>query len=744
MALVLRCTSVPVPSRQTAPVALLPLPHKMQPGQGHFKVNQQTRIWVADSTPDLAQTAQYLSNTTGIPLQTNPGKTPGGRSILLKVNPALPLGPEGYRISVQPEGVVLEGKTNQGLFWAVQTLRQMLELPVSGTPNARTATRFLPTVEIQDEPAFGWRGLMLDVSRHFMDKDFLKRYIDLVSFYKLNTLHLHLTDDQGWRLEIPGYPKLTQVGAWRQQPDGSRHGGFYTGQDIKELVAYAKLRHVTIVPEIDMPGHVQAALASYPELSCTGGPFAVSGKAGVHPDILCAGNEKTYAFAAAVLTEVAALFPGQYLHLGGDEAPKDRWKACPRCQQRMQAEGLPNEEALQGYFTRRVLALARQQQKQVIAWDEVLKGGIGPETVIQAWHGPGAVKEALGKGAKVIVSPRSSFYLDLNSGLTSVAKVVRTPLIPQGVPVSQQAQVLGAEAALWTETIPQEKVDAFVFPRLLAFADNVWRNGAAETEDAFLGRIRGHYPYLQRQGVMYGFETWPVKVQPSYSPSSGAFSVLLQPGLPGLDLRYTLDGSVPGLDSPQYTGAPIQFASTATLQVVPFLGQRAWHEPVRASFVKHLALGQTPVLQHAFHPSYPGGGDQALTDGILGGEQFQEGFWQGFEKEDLELILDLEKERPLKEVSIRFLQDLNSWVFLPTQVELLVAGEDRQFRTVAKGGFPVATEQEKPLIKSFTKSLAGQPVRYLQIKAKNVGICPPGHPGAGGAAFLMTDEIIVQ
>ncbi|QHL87598.1 family 20 glycosylhydrolase [Nibribacter ruber] len=724
---------------------LIPMPQHLQQLPGTFTLSASTILEVKNNSPEERQVATFLSQsfkeTVGSSLAVKTKGKPVEGAISLTIDSTLALGQEGYQLTIQPTGIVCSAKTQGGLFWAVQTLRQLVALqPVHGV----SKKVLLPSLAITDEPAYAWRGLLLDVSRHFMSKEFIKRYLDLLSFYKLNILHLHLSDDQGWRLPIPGYSRLTQVGAWRKEEDGSTHGGFYMATEVQELVAYAQSRNITIIPEIDVPGHVQAALAAYPELSCTGGPFQVSNKAGVHSDILCAGNEQTYTFLTSVFQEVARLFPGQYVHVGGDEAPKTRWRSCPKCQERMKAEGLPDEEALQAYFTRRVAAIVAPLGKKVIVWDEALKGGIASGTLVQSWHGAGAVREATRQHGQVIVSPRSSFYLDLNSGITPLEKVYNTPLVPTGLSVQQENLIKGAEAALWTETIPQEKVDAMVFPRLLAFSENLWRHQNKPTFDNFSNRLNAHYSVLEKQGVTYGFETWPVTVLPAYIPATGAFAVRLQAGLPSTELRYTLDNSLPSYASALYTGKAIGFTSSVTLKVTPFKNGKPYSEPVEAVFVKHKAVYKEPKLTHPFHGSYQGSGAMALTDGILGDADYRKGFWQGFEKQDLEAILDLGQEQTVTKVTTRFLQDANSWIFLPTRVEVWVAGSNQKYAKAGVLSHLVPLTLEKPVIQSFTQALDETPVRYVKVIAKNIGVCPPGHPGAGGSAFLMADEIIVH
>ncbi|MFC0608753.1 beta-N-acetylhexosaminidase [Rufibacter quisquiliarum] len=736
-------SSVPAGAAQS--LALIPLPAKVVKRNEAFLVNGKTAVVVETTLPEVNQIADYLTSVLGqqlgkeLPLKRQ-GQRGRGNYIALRLNPDLEVGPEAYKIQITRGKVECVAKTPAGLFWAAQTLRQLTYL------HAPANQIWLPGGEIQDEPAYKWRGLLLDVSRHFMSKEFIKRYIDLLALYKLNQLHLHLTDDQGWRIEIKKYPALTQKGAWRTEPNGTQHGGFYTQADIREIVAYARARYITVVPEIDAPGHVQAALAAYPELSCTGGPFEVATAAGVHPDILCAGNEKTYAFLKDVLTEVAALFPGQYLHIGGDEAPKERWRVCAKCQGRIRAENLPDEEALQGYFTKRVSDMLTNLHKVPVAWDEVLKGGAPSGTRVQVWHGQKQLKEALQLGLPAITSFRSFFYFDLNSGITNLEKVYQAPVSPSTLSKEEQRLLLGAEAALWTEGVPQERVDEMVFPRLLAFSENVW-HGKTTQPDLFADfhrRLQQHYPYLDKVGVDYGFETWPVQFVPTYTPASQTFALSLQPGLQNVSLYYSLNGSEPTLSSQKYEGNPILFSTSTTVKVAPYKNGKKLGETAKASFEKHLALYKRAGLKYGYHPVYAAGGEMALTDGILGGEDYRKGFWQGVEKENLEATLDLEKEIPLQEISIAFLQDVNSWIFLPTKVAFYVAGSDQVFKEV-----PVATagqsgKTEKPYRLVFSAQGKGKPVRYVKVVAVNRRVCPPGHPGAGGAAYIMADELIVK
>jgi hexosaminidase len=425
------------------------------------------------------------------------------------------LGEEGYELTVAPTSVVLRAPQAQGLFYGVQTFRQLL--PPEAERPARNRTKVaktwrIPCTRIIDQPRYPWRGMLLDCCRHFMAKDFVKRYIDLLAYHKMNVLHWHLTEDQGWRIEIKRYPRLTAIGAWRGEGD-ERHGGFYTQEDIRDIVAYARSRHVTIVPEIEMPGHSVAALAAYPELSCTGGPFKVSTRWGVHEDVYCAGNERTFEFLEGVLSEVIDLFPSEFIHVGGDECPKQRWKACAKCQARMKAEGLRDEGELQSYFIRRIDKFLTGKGRRLVGWDEILEGGLAPNATVQSWRGMSGAVAAAKAGHDVISSPTSHCYLDYAQsrepgeptwmGFIDLKTAYSFEPTPPQLDPEQARHVLGAEGNMWTEHAPQERVDHQVFPRLCALAEVTWSPAQRRDWKGFQERMKTHYRRLDALGVHY-------------------------------------------------------------------------------------------------------------------------------------------------------------------------------------------------------------------------------------------------
>jgi hexosaminidase len=509
------------PAQNAAP-AIVPRPAELKLLDGQFSIQASTTILVQADKPEVRAIGEYLADllrqATGQPLPVEDKETgrasyipPDSIFLSLPARSTLP-SDEAYYLAVRPGTVILNARHANGLFHGVQTIRQLL----SGG-----SVWQIPALEIRDQPRYRWRGMLLDCGRHFMTKDFVKRYIDLLAYHKLNVLHWHLTEDQGWRIEIKKYPKLTEIGAWRQatrddeQPRDAagRYGGFYTQDDIREIVAYAKARFVTIVPEIEMPGHCQAALASYPELSCTGGPFKVGTKWGVYDDVYCAGNERTFEFLQDVLTGVLDLFPSEFIHIGGDEVPKTRWQACPKCQARIKAEGLKDEAELQSYFIRRIEKFLSSKGRRLIGWDEILEGGLAPHATVQSWRGMGGAIAAATAGHDVICSPTSHCYLDYPQfpvvstqpvTVITLDKVYSFEPTPAELTAEQAKHILGAEGNMWTERAPQDRVDYMVFPRLCALAEVAWSPKELRDWDDFATRMKTHYQRLDALGVHYG------------------------------------------------------------------------------------------------------------------------------------------------------------------------------------------------------------------------------------------------
>jgi hexosaminidase len=512
--------------------SVIPAPQKMELGEGVFKFTMQTRIDTDSASQDAAQLlAARLRKATGYSFKTDAKVADGlavkGAILLTTNNAKSNLGAEGYELSVTPDAVVIRAPEQAGLFYGVQTLLQLLPPEIFSSKVTNHVDWKISCVQIEDRPRFQWRGLMLDVSRHFFTKEEVKRLLDEMALHKLNTFHWHLTDDQGWRIEIKKYPKLTQAGAWRSgtgfgmSPEAStaydrrgRYGGFYTQDEIREVVAYATARHITIVPEIEMPGHASAVLAGYPEFSCTGGPFEPPLIGGVFHGIYCAGNDATFKFLDEVLAEVAPLFPGKYIHIGGDEVPKENWKQCPKCQARLKSEGLKNEEELQSYFVRRVEKLVNAHGHALIGWSEILQGGLAENAAVMDWIG-GAL-EAAGARHDVVRTPIDPCYFDhyqstihyaepfAIGGFLPLEQVYVFEPMPKNLAAQFQPHILGAQANVWTEYMPNFRhVEYMVFPRACALAEVGWSPKDARNWDDFTRRLKVHEERLAQLSVNY-------------------------------------------------------------------------------------------------------------------------------------------------------------------------------------------------------------------------------------------------
>ena len=516
----------------TPAIALVPQPREVQCGPGHFVLDQDTVLLVdkdsAEATGIAKLLTQRIQASTGFKLKVSTsdflGKQPG--SIRLTMRGAdVALGREGYQLEIAPDGAIITGGGAAGMFYGTQTLLQLLPPRVFSKVKVQEPVAWtVPTVRINDQPRFVWRGLLLDVARHFVSKEELKDFIDLMAQHKLNTLQLHLTDDSGWRVEIKRYPKLTEVGGWRKSigfglaaKDGTaygkdgRYGGFYTQDDIRELVAYAQARYVTIVPEIEMPGHSGAALSAYPEYSCFGGSHdRDSGAMGIY----CPGNDATFTFLQNVLSEVIGLFPGRYIHIGADEVDKGNWTRCPKCKARIHKEGLKNEHELQSYFVRRMERFINAQERTLIGWDEILEGGLAPNATVMSWRGIAGGVTAAKAGHDVIMTPTSHCYLDYYQakggepraigGFLPLAQVYGYDPLPAGLPAEKAKHILGAGGNLWSEFFPNyAQVQYMAYPRACAIAELTWTDPKQKNWDDFKRRIRTELERLKAQGVRY-------------------------------------------------------------------------------------------------------------------------------------------------------------------------------------------------------------------------------------------------
>jgi len=516
---------------------LIPLPAKATFPPGGFSLDPTANI-LADATSQ--DTAQYLAGrlrpATGYPLKLGAGSGSAKGNIVLTTRDAkATLGEEGYELTVSQDSVTIRAPHPAGLFYGVQTLLQLLPPQIYAASPASGVSWKIPCAQIEDQPRFPWRGLMLDVSRHFYNLDEIKQLLDSMAAQKLNQFHWHLVDDQGWRIEIKHYPRLTQVGAWRKSigfgldpkssaaygPDG-RYGGFYTQADIREVIAYASARHITIVPEIEMPGHSTAALSAYPEFSCSGGPYSTDLNGGVFAGVYCAGKDGTFEFLQNILGEVIDLFPGKYIHIGGDEVPKDNWQKCAKCQARKTAEQLPSEKELQSYFIRRIEKFVNSRGRNLIGWSEIREGGLAKNAAVMDWIG-GAV-EAATDGHDVVMSPTSNCYFDYYQatnhatepkaigGFLPLKKVYALEPVPAKLDAQFAAHILGAQGNLWTEYIAAFRhAQYMIYPRLCAIAEVSWSPKTGRDYADFVQRLQPQFQRFDQMGINYRKESPPAK-----------------------------------------------------------------------------------------------------------------------------------------------------------------------------------------------------------------------------------------
>ena len=561
------CAAAHTPADYT----IIPVPRSLTPGEGDFQLGPRTAVVLSDAgDPELARLADFwadpLRAATGWGLPVAGGPCTKG-AVCLRVEAGGPA--EGYALAVTGDSVVVVGHDHAGVFYGLQTLTQMLPSRPDGS-----APMKLAAAAIDDSPRFPYRGMHLDVGRHFFGPEFVRRYIDELAHYKINRFHWHLTEDQGWRIEIKAYPLLTQVGAWRKETmveknfdpyvgDGQRYGGYYTQDEIRDIVAYARERYVTIVPEIEMPGHSLAALAAYPELACTPGPFEVGTRWGVFEDIYCP-KEETFTFLENVLTEVMDLFPGEYIHIGGDEAPKQRWEESEVAQAVIQREGLADEEELQSWFIRRIERFLNEHGRRLIGWDEILEGGLAPNATVMSWRGTDGGIDAARQGHDVVMTPSSFLYLDFYQGdpaseplaiggYTPLERVYDFDPVPEELTDSEARHVLGAQGNVWTEYIATpDHVEYMVFPRMFALAEAVWTDPQPRDFHDFARRLPWHLDRLDAQGVRYRIPD-VVGLARDRLTLDDEMEVPLMAAVRGT-IRYTLDGTEPGTTSSRYAG----------------------------------------------------------------------------------------------------------------------------------------------------------------------------------------------
>ena len=662
--------------------SVIPVPLKMEQGTGSFLLSEKTKLYTNLQGGEAELWENYLK---ALPVQLKEARMKDRKQMLfLLITPKTPQlpSPESYTLSVTPQRIEIRATSGAGLFYGMQTLLQLMQ-------PASTGSYSVPSVEIEDTPRFAYRGLMLDVSRHFSTKEFIKKQIDALAYYKINRLHLHLTDAAGWRLEIKKYPLLTDFAAWRTDPtwkkwwNGGRKylrydepgasGGYYTQDDIREILEYARQHYITVIPEIEMPSHSEEVLAAYPQLSCSGEPYKNSD--------FCVGNEETFTFLENVLTEVMELFPSEYIHVGGDEAGKSAWKTCPKCQKRMKDEHLANVDELQSYLIHRIEKFLNNHGRRLLGWDEILQGGIAPNATVMSWRGEEGGIAAVTSGHHAIMTPGAYCYLDSYQdtpysqpeaigGYLPLKKVYAYDPVPASLTAEQAKLVYGVQGNLWVEYIPTpEHVEYMIYPRMLALAEVAWSAPERKSWPDFHTRALSAVADLQKKG---------------YHP---------------FDLSKEI-GSRPESLQP----------------------------------VSHLALGKKVTYNSSYSPHYPAQGNTALTDGIRGDWTYGDGSWQGFISDNrLDVTIDMEKEIPIHSITAAFMQVVGAEVFLPETVIISISDDGINFTELQKQHFEVSKET---------------PIRFTDIswqgEAKGRYVRYQAQAGSEFGGWIFTDEIIVK
>ena len=649
-------------------------------------------------------------------------------SINLIIDSTISKHSEYYNLDINKNFILIKGSDREGLIHGVYSLIQLIPRS-SGVNDSKLAC-----LKINDYPKFKWRGLLLDCCRHFMSIDFVKRYIDLLAYHKMNVLHWHLTEDQGWRIEIDKYPKLTDVGAWRKEKDGSIYGGFYTKEQIKEVVNYAYKRGVNIVPEIELPGHCVAALAAYPEYSCTGGPFEVEKDWGVFKDIYCAGNDSTFVFLENILDEIIELFPSKYIHIGGDEVPKYRWKNCIKCKKRIQNENIQDTHELQSYFIQRIENYISGKGKKLIGWDEILEGGLANNATVQSWRGFEGALEAVKTGHDAIVSPTSHAYFDYDLDAIDLEKVYNFDPIPIDVPSDKLKHIIGGECNMWSERAPQNTVDSKVFPRLLAMSEVLWDYPTIRDYNLFYERVQAHYKRLDVLGVNYGLETKPIDMSSEYE--DGQFYVTLNKGVKDLKLFYQINQE----ETVLYDSTFI-ISESAKIGTWAIKNDVSYGDSLQMEFFKHKGLGAKISDLNTYSKTYNGGGNNAIVDGLRGGLNFRDGHWQGYFGTDFEATITFDSIQRIDSVISSFYQYNLSWIFMPKQILVYTSVDGDNYYKRAKLSPQISAMQEGRFFKEFVMSFPEIEAKYVKIKAVNYGVCPDWHPAAGSKSWLFVDEV---
>lgn len=743
---------------------IIPLPQKIEAVAGEsFVLNGKTAIVYPEGNEALKRNAgflaEYIRQASGKQLKLASGQAASNTIVLNTDLQSDNI--EAYQMEVGQDAIIISGASEAGVFYGIQTLRK--SIPTEGKGDIA-----FPAVKIDDYPRFAYRGTHLDVSRHFFPVDSVKRYIDILALHNINRFHWHLTDDQGWRIEIKKRPELTTVGSMRSetvigrntgQYDNTPYGGFYTQDEAKDIVRYAQERYITVIPEIDLPGHMQAALAAYPELGCTGGPYEVWKIWGVSEDVLCAGNDKTLDFIRDVLEEIVEIFPSEYIHVGGDECPKVRWEECSKCQAKIKELGLKAdkkhtaEQRLQSYIINYAEKVLNEKGRQIIGWEEILEGGLAPNATVMSWTGIAGGIEAVRQKHKAIMTPNAFLYFDYYQstdtdnepfaigGYVPVEKVYSYEPVPEEISAEEAHYIIGVQANLWTEYIPIfSHVEYMLLPRIAALSEVQWTMPDKKDYPDFLERLPRLISLYESQGYNYACHVFDVKAE--YIPDTGknVLNVVLNT-IGDSPIHYTLDGSEPASGSNVYEDT-LRIDQSCVLKAVTFRSGKAGRQLKEEIRLNKASLKPVRVLK-PINEKYRFGGENTLIDGLKGGNGYRTGRWIGFYRNDMELMVDLQQEVEFSKAWVRNYVEIAEEILDLRKFSVSVSDDGAIFREIKSENYPAATVSKKDNNGIFTHELSFDAVkaRYVLLSASPEYTIPDWHWGKGRPAFIFVDEI---
>ena len=704
--------------------------------------------------------AGYIKEQTGIELSVKEGAGAKGDIVL-----ALGLAhenPEAYLLKVTGDQVAISAPSEAGVFYGIQTLRKSVAVS-QGTDVE------LPAVEIADEPRFSYRGMMLDVGRHFFSMDEIKTYIDMLALHNVNRFHWHLSEDQGWRIEIKKYPKLTEIGSKRKETvighnsgkyDGKPYGGFYTQEQAKEIVKYAAERYITVVPEIDLPGHMQAALSAYPEFGCTGGPYEVWTQWGVSDNVLCAGNDKAIQFVRDVLAEIVEIFPSEYIHVGGDECPKTQWAKCPKCQARIKALGLKSdkkhskEERLQSYVIHAAEEFLNSKGRQMIGWDETLEGGLAPNATVMSWRGEAGGIEAARQNHDVVMTPNTYVYFDYYQAIDKDAeplaiggylpmdRVYSYNPMPKALTPEEQKHIIGVQANVWTEYMPTfSQVQYMVLPRIAALCETQWSAQSKKNYEDFLQRVPRLIDIYKLKGWNYANHIYDVMLSLTPNAASGTLDATART-IDNAPIYYTLDGSEPTAQSQKYTGT-VKIDKPAVLRTVAIRPEGATR--ITKDVIDFSKSSMKPItMLQPINKQYEFTGATVLIDGLKGNHNYKTGRWIAFYQNDLEAVIDLKEATEISSMTLNTCVEKGDWVFDTRGITVSVSDDNKSFKEVASEAYPAMKETDPNKIYTHEVKFTPVKTRYVKVKALSEHSIPAWHGGKGAAGFLFVDEITLN